>query len=88
MPQVFVVPLQAHNAPEKSLDLVGGEIFNRANQHLPGTIAGVFAGVGTGYQKPVLAGGLVEIGPVSVRIIPPLPNVTPLTIGFEVGIPF
>lgn len=50
--------------------------------------AGVFDGLGTGYQKPVLAGGMVEIGPVSVRIIPPLPNVTPLTIGFELGIPF
>lgn len=49
---------------------------------------GGFAGVGSGYRTPLLAGGLVELGPVSVRIIPPIKGTTPLTFGLEVGIPF
>ena len=50
---------------------------------------GGFAGLGSGYKStPLLAGGLVELGPVSVRIIPPIKGTTPLTFGLEVGIPF
>lgn len=51
--------------------------------------AGGFAGVGSGYRNaPLLAGGLLEVGPVSLRIIPPIKNLTPLTIGGEVGVKF
>lgn len=50
---------------------------------------GGFAGLGTGYKStPLLAGGLIEVGPVSVRIIPPIKGATPLTLGLEVGIKF
>lgn len=49
---------------------------------------GGFAGLGTGYKStPLLAGGLIELGPVSVRVIPPIRGLTPLTLGLEVGIP-
>lgn len=55
-----------------------------------GVRAGVFGGVVTGYPAgiPLGAGALVELGPVTVRIIPPIKGATPLTLGLEVGIKF
>lgn len=50
---------------------------------------GGFAGLGSGYKStPLLAGGLIEIGPVTVRVIPRIKGQTPMTFGLEVGIPF
>lgn len=47
---------------------------------------GTFAGLVSGYRHPWAAGGMVELGPVTIRITPPINR--PLTIGVEVGIPF
>lgn len=50
---------------------------------------GGFAGVASGYNSSaVIAGALIELGPVSMRVIPPIRHITPLTLGFEVGIRF
>lgn len=65
-------------------------VANYTPVQVGGVRIGGFAGIGSGYrQQPVfLGGGLVELGPVSVRIIPPVKGVTPLTFGLEVGVPF
>lgn len=51
---------------------------------------GVFGGLATGYPAgvPLGAGGMVQWGPVTLRIVPPIKKLTPLTLGVEVGIPF
>jgi len=49
--------------------------------------AGVFGGVASGYQLPVVAGGMVSYKAITLRVIPKTPK-TPLTFGLEVGIPF
>jgi hypothetical protein len=49
---------------------------------------GVFGGFASGYKSPLVGGAMVNIGYVTVRIIPEIRNVTPLTVGLEVGIPF
>lgn len=50
--------------------------------------AGLFAGVATGYTVPVLGGAAVELGPVTVRVVPKVRNATPLVVAVEVGVPF
>jgi len=49
---------------------------------------GVFGGLASGYKTPLVGGAMVNIGYVTVRIIPPIRSITPLTLGLEVGIPF
>lgn len=63
-------------------------VANYTPLHIGPLRAGGFAGLASGYKKPVIAGGLIEAGPVSVRIIPEIKGVTPLTIGVEIGIKF
>lgn len=50
--------------------------------------AGLFAGVATGYTVPVIGGAAVELGPVTVRVVPKVRNATPLVVAVEVGVPF
>lgn len=52
--------------------------------------AGVFAGVVTGYDVPMVAGGIVtyDFGRLTatMRVIPRVVNITPMTFGFELGV--
>lgn len=56
--------------------------------HIGPVRGGVFAGLGSGYPKTaVLAGGVVMIGPVTLRVIPRIKGQTPFTVGIELGVP-
>jgi hypothetical protein len=52
-----------------------------------GARVGVFGGLASGYSKPVIAGGAVEVGPFTLRVIPRIKGVTPWAVGIELGVP-
>jgi hypothetical protein len=52
-----------------------------------GARVGVFGGLATGYSKPLVAGGAVEMGQFTLRVIPRIKGVTPGAVGIELGVP-
>jgi hypothetical protein len=56
--------------------------------HIGPVRVGVFGGLATGYNAPVIGGVALELGPVTIRVVPKIKGATPLVFGVEVGIPF